>query len=463
MANVRRIDGKNGTAYKITITSGIDIAGKQVRHYRTWKPEPGMTERQAQKALQKAVIDFEREIDQGYVSDDRQTLSEFCRSVIEIKERTGIKHRTTESYKALLPRIDKAIGHIKLTDLRPFHLNSFYSELSRPGTRKAGSTAVTRKDLVAILKTRNLSRDALAKLAEISPTTVTTACRGQKIRLDKAERIAAALGMKISGLFTVERDESVLSPKTILEYHRFLHTVLEEAEKEMIVPYNAAGKATPPKVRTSDPNYFQPDQIIDILDALETEPIKWQVMTHLLIVTGCRRGEIVGLKWEKLDLENRKVRIDSALLYTPARGVFESATKTSDVRLIALPAETVELLHKYRRWYLELKLANGDRWQETGFVFVRDDGRPMNPDSIGAWLDGFAKQHGFPHINPHAFRHTVASVLINCGTDIVSVSKRLGHARTSTTTDLYAHVIQKADEQATETLANAILRPRKNA
>ena len=96
-------------------------------------------------------------------------------------------------------------------------------------------------------------------------------------------------------------------------------------------------------------------------------------------------------------------------------------------------------------------------------MFVRDDGRPMNPDSIGAWLDGFAKRHGFPHINPHAFRHTVASVLINCGTDIVSVSKRLGHARTSTTTDLYAHVIQKADEQATETLANAILRPRKNA
>lgn len=182
-----------------------------------------------------------------------------------------------------------------------------------------------------------------------------------------------------------------------------------------------------------------------------------------MIVTGCRRGKIVGLKWEKLDLNARKVRIDSALLYTPARGLFERETKTSDVRLIALPAETVDLLRKYRHWYLELKLANGDRWQETGFVFVRDDGRPMNPDSIGAWLDGFSKRHNLPHINPHAFRHTVASILINSGTDIVSVSKRLGHARTSTTTDLYAHVIQKADEQATETLANAILRQRKNA
>ena len=166
----------------------------------------------------------------------------------------------------------------------------------------------------------------------------------------------------------------------------------------------------------------------------------------------------MGLRWEKLDLDKRRIRIDTTLLYSPARGIYENPTKTCDVRQIALPAETVALLREYRRWYLELKLANGDRWQETGYVFVRDDGRPMSPDSIGSWLAKFAKRHGLPHINPHAFRHTVASLLINNGTDIVSVSKRLGHARTSTTTDLYAHVIEKADEEATETLANAILR-----
>ena len=228
----------------------------------------------------------------------------------------------------------------------------------------------------------------------------------------------------------------------------------------MLVPYNAASKAIPPKLRAEEPNYFQPEEIMRILDALKEEPIKWETITHLLIVTGCRRGEIMGLKWEKLDLDKRKVKIDSTLLYTPAKGIFENATKTGDVRQIALPAETVALLREYRRWYLELKLANGDRWNDTGYVFVRDDGRPMNPDSIGRWLDSFAQRHGLPHIHPHAFRHTVASVLINSGTDIVSVSKRLGHARTSTTTDIYAHVIEQADEQATETLANAILRKR---
>ena len=460
MASIRKSEGKDGVCYYITVTQGTDHTGKKVRHYRTWKPDPKMTERQIQKAVQKAAADFEREIELGYVADNRQTLSEYCRYVIDTKESTGIKHRTLESYKSFLPRIDLAIGHIKLTDLRPAHLNSFYKQLSKAGIRIAGQNAVAKVDLSALLKEQKLTRDALAKQAGISPSTVTAACRGERIRYTKAEQIAAVLDKKATQLFTVERDERKLSPKTILEYHRFLHTVLDQAEKEMIVPYNAASKATPPKTQAKEPNYFQPEQIMDILEALESEPIKWKTITHLLIVTGCRRGEIMGLKWEKLDLENHRVRIDTTLIYTPARGIYENPTKTGDVRQIALPAETVALLREYRRSYLELKLANGDRWQETGYVFVRDDGRPMSPDSIGQWLARFSKRHGLPHINPHAFRHTVATVLINSGTDIVSVSKRLGHARTSTTTDIYAHVIEQADEKATETLANAILRKR---
>ena len=420
-----------------------------------------MTARQMEKAVQKAAADFEREIEQGFVIDNKQTVSEYARYVIDLKERTGLKHRTIDSYRRLLPRIDQAIGHIKLSDLRPAHLNAFYAELGKPGVRSVGQNAVTKQDLGALLKRLKLPREALAKKAGVSPTTVTEACRGHEIRLAKAEQLAAALDMQTKDLFrSVKQTTKPLAPKTILEHHRLMHTILDQAEKEMIVLYNAASKATPPKLPTREPNYFQPQQIVAILDALEDEPLKWKVITHLLIVTGCRRGEIMGLKWEKIDFERKKVRIDSTIGYTPERGIFEGSTKTADVRQIALPQETIALLRAYRRWYLELKLLNGDRWQETGYLFVRDDGRPMNPDSIGAWLDGFAKRHNLPHINPHAFRHTVASLLINNGTDIVSVSKRLGHARTSTTTDLYAHVIQEADEKATETLANAILRKR---
>ena len=123
MATIKRIEGKNGVSFKITVTKGTDISGKQVRHYRTWKPEQGMTERQMQKAVQKAALDFEREIEQGYEVDNRQTISEYARYVIDLKERAGAKHRTIFSYRSLLERIDQAIGHLKLSELRPLHLN----------------------------------------------------------------------------------------------------------------------------------------------------------------------------------------------------------------------------------------------------------------------------------------------------------------------------------------------------
>ncbi len=228
----------------------------------------------------------------------------------------------------------------------------------------------------------------------------------------------------------------------------------------MLVPYNAAAKATPPKVTQKEVNYFQPDQIVAIREALEQEPIKWRVATHLLLITGCRRGEVMGLRWSRVDFDNSQIKIDTNLLYSPKRGIYEDTTKTGSVRFIKLPAETMALQRQYRRWYLELRLKNGDRWQNTDFLFVKDNGAPMIPDGITAWLRKFSERHGLPHINPHAFRHTMASILINNGTDVVSVSKRLGHAMTSTTTNIYAHVIAEADEQASECLADVLLRPK---
>lgn len=458
MANIKRIEGKNGVSFKITVTQGRDINGKQVRHYLTWTPETKMTERQMQKAVERAAADFERNIEQGFQTDNKQTFSEYARYVIDLKERSGVKHRTVFLYKSLLERCDQGIGHMKLTDIRPHHLNSFYKNLMEAGIRKSGHKATAKTDIHALLKAQGLTKATAAAQAGISIATLDNACAGKKIALDRAEALAKAMGKKVSDLFTVERDTRPLSAKTQLEYHRFIHTVLDQAEREMIVPYNAAAKATPPKPEKKEVNYFQAEEITAILDALESEPIKWRLFVHLLIVTGCRRGEIVGLRWDKVDFEKKQIKIDTQLLYTPERGIYENPTKTGDNRLLALPVETMALFREYRAWYNEQRLINGDRWKNSGFVFVQEDGKPMIPDAVGSWLTRFYKRHNLPKINPHAFRHTVASVLIHSGTDVVSVSKRLGHARTSTTTDIYAHIMQEADQQATECLANALLR-----
>lgn len=458
MATIKKREGRTGITYKITVAQGSDSSGKQVRHFKTWVPEPNMTERQMEKEAQRVAFEFERQIEQGYVVDDRQTFAEYAEYVLQLKARSGCKSRTIERYYELLERINPAIGHIKLGDIRPRHLNEFYKNLGEAGISKKASRAVAKVDLKSVIKKKKLTKAALAEKAGISPSTVTTVCQNKKIALTTAQAVAKALGENIEKLFLVELNNAVLSNKTITEHHRLIRTILGQAEKEMLVLYNAASKATPPKTEHKEANSFQPSDIERVLAALETEPIKWRTITHLLLISGCRRGEIMGLKWEKVDFKTNQIRIDSSLLYSSKHGIYESTTKTGNVRYIKLPLESMQLLREYRRWYLELHLKNGDRWKDTGYLFVRDDGTPMLPDSITAWLSNFSKRHDLPHINPHAFRHTMASILIKNGKDIVSVSKRLGHAKVSTTTDLYSHVIQEADEESAECLADAMLR-----
>lgn len=458
MATIEKLSGKTGTSYRITVYSGFDTQGKRIRHRQTYKPDPGMTPRQIEKAVQRAATDFERSIEQGFVLDNRQTFAEYAAYVLDLKERSGTKPKTLDRYRELMGRINQAIGHMKLADIRPQNLNSFYKNLSEPGIRETGGIATAKIDLATWLKANKKSRAGIARAAGVAASTVSAAAQGHPIQEVKAEAIAQAMGKRLGDVFTVEYDMEPLSDKTVLAYHRLISIILAQAEKEMLVPYNAAAKATPPKAAKKAPNYFQPETISEILKALEAEPLKWQLITHLLLVTGCRRGEIMGLKWDKVDFKENRVKIDSELIISKSKGVHESTTKTNDVRYLTLPTETMVLLRKHKREQLRLQLANGDRWIDSGYVFTQDNGDHMNPDSVTGWLYGFSRRHGLPHINPHAFRHTVASVLLANGTDIVTVAAQLGHASASTTENFYAHIIEENKAKASECIADVLLR-----
>lgn len=250
-----------------------------------------------------------------------------------------------------------------------------------------------------------------------------------------------------------------LSAKSILEHHRLISTVLDQAEKESLVPFNVAHKATLPRLERREVAYFQPEQVEAIRDALELEPVKWRTLVHMLLITGARRGEILGLKWDKVDFESCKIHICNNVLYSADRGIYEDSPKTATSnRFVTLPLETMKLLRKYRAWQNEERLRLGEYYQYQGFVFSQDNGNPMHPDSVTTWLDRFSKRHDLPHINPHAFRHTMASMLYFNGVDSVSISKRLGHAQVSTTANIYAHVMEEADQRNADILADVFLK-----
>ena len=140
----------------------------------------------------------------------------------------------------------------------------------------------------------------------------------------------------------------------------------------------------------------------------------------------------------------------------------DSLKTSSSNRKIVIPKEIVNLLLEYKLTQNELQYINGDRWINSDFVFTQEDGSPMHPDSVTTYLARFSKRYDLKHISPHKFRHSMASILYFSGADAVSISKRLGHSRVSTTSDIYAHIIQSADETNSDILSSAFLGKKNN-
>lgn len=210
----------------------------------------------------------------------------------------------------------------------------------------------------------------------------------------------------------------------------------------------------------------------------QEEPLKWRVLVHLMMVTGCRRGEIVGLKWSAIDLEKKTIRIENNLLYSKTIGAYEETPKTeSSVRSLFLSDGTVALLQEYREEWQAMRKQYGTAWNSflqipdgsgtlhtvrAEYLFVMEQtgkvGYPMHPDSPTRFLNNFSARYGLPHINPHAFRHSLASMLGANGFDVVTVSELLGHSNTSTTMNIYEHVIESKKEEAANFISDFFLR-----
>ena len=388
-----------------------------------------------------------------------EATAEYAEYVLSLKERTGVRATTLDRYRELLERINAAIGHIKLADLRPQHLNSFYKNLSEPGIRAGGGSATAKIDLAKWLKESKKSRASIAEAAGISAATMGVAVKGEPIREDKAEAIARAMGKKVAEVFRVEQNTAPLSDKTILEHHRLISTILAQAEKEMLVPYNAAAKATPPKVEKHDPNYFQPETISEILKALEAEPLKWQLITHLLLVTGCRRGELCALQWSDFTgtQNGLLLTVSRSRSSVPGKGIVEGSTKNGKSREVYLSSGLRGILLAYkRRKQME---ADKQRRKLSPYLFTDEHGQLIHPDTFTKRLRKIYDAIGFPReYHLHTLRHYFVTSLLHCGVDKQTVADLVGHADTGFLERTYCHPQQAQKEQAADSMLT-MLRP----
>lgn len=457
----RRNQAGEVISYSIRVYKGRDPrTGKQLTPYTmTWHVPPGWSEKRARKEAEKQAAVFERQCREGYLADGKQTFGQYAQYVLELKERAGLKHLTLVHYRQSLQRVLPFLGHMKLREIRPQHLNYVYQQLSLPQAREDNERALARPALWQAVEARGLGM--CIQDGEGHRLSLERLRQGEPVKPATARKVAAALGLSYALLFSTQRRERTLSGRTIVNCHLVISIVLGQAEREMRIPLNPARRASPPKGEPRDPNYFQMEEVGAILRALEQEPLKWRTAVHLLLVSGCRRGELLGLKWDHVDWQAGVIRIDCALLYAGDKGVYEGSPKTRDsVRSIQLPGETMALLMEYRAWQEEEREKLGDRWVATPYVFTGQRGGRMNPSQLGNWLGRFEKRHGLPHLNPHAFRHTMTSVLFFHGVDSVSISHRLGHSSVSTTTSIYSHVMRQAESRMSDCMAGVLLSTR---
>ena len=149
----RRNQNGEITSYRLVVSAGLDQNGKQIRRRSLWTPPTrGMSEAQMEREATAAAYKFEDQIKKGYNFDNNQTFAEYAQYVLELKERTGVKTSTMDRYLDMLPRINEAIGHLKICNIRPQHLNDFYKYMTENAVRSDSARAIAKRTLLYLMK-----------------------------------------------------------------------------------------------------------------------------------------------------------------------------------------------------------------------------------------------------------------------------------------------------------------------
>lgn len=242
-----------------------------------------------------------------------------------------------------------------------------------------------------------------------------------------------------------------LAPKTVRYCHTVLRRALEDARIDGLVSVNVADEARPPRHDPGDDEIagdlqvWTGEEAARFLAFVDDHP--WRVLWHLALGTGARRGELLGLRWQDVDLDRAEVRLRRAL--TVVDGVPRLlGTKTSRARTLSIgPTVVAELRrrHAEQQRHRDAAITWQDRW---GLVFTDETGAHLDPLQVTLAFRRLVREAPVPVLRLHDLRHCHASLLLAGGVPIKVVSERLGHTTIAMTMDVYGHLLPGMDASA---------------
>ena len=355
MATIRenQKDGKT-VSFCFTVCLERDTNGKQVRRYTTWTPPEGLAPTKAKKAAERAADAWETEVRAEYQKEKEAKAQGRAYMLPPEKRHDDFVTFVKGNWLTL---------QIRGGNAKPSTV-AFYEYMTKPITEYFQS----------------------AVLQEISPADI------QRYFIYLRTEHKSKLGKP-------------LSPKSIRHQYVTLNTIFEYAEKQEMISKNPMRKVEAPKKQKKPVDALTQEQAAQLFKLLPSLPLDFRCILLLLITTGIRRGECMGLQWGDIDETAGTIRIERNVSYTPESGVIVSTPKTvNSIRTIPIMPGTLRLLQQYQQ---EVQKQNPGTILKSAFLFPKggDVFAARDPNSITRRVKRFMKNNGFPDLSPHDLRH----------------------------------------------------------
>lgn len=260
--------------------------------------------------------------------------------------------------------------------------------------------------------------------------------------------------MDIQRFFIYLRTERGLAAQTIHHHYRTLNMIFSYAVKQELMLANPMDRVDKPKLEKKPVDALSKEDANIFFSELNSCPLDFKCMLSLMITTGIRRGECLGLKWSSINLADGTMTIELNVTYTSKDGIVVSTPKTSrSIRTIPLMPSVLYMLAQLREQRQQenvgVEINDSFVFHGSGSIFA-----PRDPAAVTQRVKRFMKTHNLPDMSPHDLRHSCATLLLNSGADIKSVQAILGHTNASTTLNFYVKGDMQQMREATDKFAS---------
>jgi integrase len=341
-----------------------------------------------------------------------------------------------------------------LRELTPAVIQSFYDKLDK--RQKTTSRIFPKPEFRKVLESRGFNYMKLRYEYHVQNCTLSNALNGKSVGKTWGVALSEKTGIHFEKLFDEKITAEPYAYESVHMIKRTVRAILAMAKKSRLIEDNYASadyinfpKRPPHKIEFMDDEQAK----IFYKTVIDYPDIRYKTAMLLFLLTGFRRGEVTGLQWNDIDFETKTITVSRSITTVKGYGKVLKKPKTEkSERTITVADTLITTLTEYREWWLKRRELLGDYMEESDYLFTQENGKAFHPSTFFGWLKKVLQEAGLDPHSLHSLRHTNITMQIAAGVPLVTVAARAGHARASTTTDIYAHFIRSSDKTAAEVI-----------